>query len=67
LSQNLDYRVLSTLISWVKNEWKFSRVLFNANSEDKRQVELMKDLELKESYSFPNDEKKVSFLLFEYS
>ncbi len=41
LSDDLDRRLLQTLIEWFENEWAFDQVYFRANDRDERQKTLM--------------------------
>lgn len=40
LADNLDERLLASLLSWFASEWAFKRIVFAARKEQKRQVEL---------------------------
>ena len=46
LEGDLDRRLLESLIDWFRNEWAFSRVVLTIADTDKRQNQLVNDLEL---------------------
>lgn len=50
LANDLDHRLLHTLIDWFRNDWAFSRVVFSTSEQDERQIGLLTDLGLRHLY-----------------
>lgn len=64
LADSLDQRLLDALIAWFKRDWAFSRVVFNTNSQDERQVRLLTEAGLQELYVFDMPDKKARYLIY---
>ena len=54
LDDDLDRRLLKSLIDWFRNEWIFSRVVLTVADADKRQNQLAKALSLQLVHAFGN-------------
>lgn len=59
LPDNLDRRLLQSLISWFQAEWAFSQVTFFARKAQTRQIQLFEDIGLQLQYTLP---KSVVYL-----
>jgi RimJ/RimL family protein N-acetyltransferase len=54
LADDLDVRVLETLLAWFNTAWAFSRVVFAARKTQERQIRLFTEAGLHLAYSLPN-------------
>ena len=50
LADDLDRRLLRTLIDWFAREWAFSRVVFSTSALDARQLQVLADAGLSQIY-----------------
>lgn len=50
LGEALDERLLDTLITWFKDEWAFTRLLFVTNEQVSRQISLLDKSELQQRF-----------------
>jgi RimJ/RimL family protein N-acetyltransferase len=54
LDDDLDRRLLKSLIDWFRNDWRFSRVVLTVADADERQNQLAKALSLQLVHTFGN-------------
>ena len=54
LTDELDRRLLQTLLAWFKNAWAFSRVCFAVRKAQEHQIRLFVETGLQRAYTFAN-------------
>ncbi len=50
LAEDLDRRLLTTLMDWFKRDWAFSRVVFFTSARDERQMQILVEAGLRQLY-----------------
>jgi hypothetical protein len=63
LADDLDKRLLTTLIPWFLDEWAFFHVLFFAQRSEERQIRLFKELGLRLLYSLRPQQPFLDIIL----
>lgn len=54
LQDNLDRRLLQSLVAWFQTEWAFSQVAFVAQKAQTHQIQLFEEMGMQLQYTLPN-------------
>jgi RimJ/RimL family protein N-acetyltransferase len=64
LADDLDRRLLDTLLAWFEREWVFARVFFDTNDRDTRRMRLLAEAGLQLCYVLDMPNKAVKHLIY---
>ncbi|OQY47930.1 MAG: hypothetical protein B6242_03575 [Anaerolineaceae bacterium 4572_78] len=65
LADGLESHLLESLITWFKQDWKFSGIFFMVNTQDIRQVNLFETADLKRVYTLDLPDSEVKQLIYQ--